>query len=203
LAASDADFQVSLMSLPLALGVTLRTLPGVSVPYLYAAPAEAETWQQRFSVLKGKRKVGLVWSGNPQFSAAAQKRCPVSAFHGLLSVPDIAWISLQKDADENDLAQLQDAAPELLVCGDELTDFAATAAAISALDLVITVDTAVAHLAGALGKPVWIMLPFAADWRWLVERTDSPWYPQAQLFRQQEAGDWAELTDRVREALLA
>lgn len=203
LAKSDADFQMSLMSLPLALGVTLRTLPGVSAPYLSAEPAEAETWQRRFAELEGKRKVGLVWSGNPQFSAAAQKRCPVDALQGLLSVPDIAWISLQKDSDEKDLAQLQDAAPELLACGDELTDFAATAAAITALDLVITVDTAVAHLAGALGKPVWILLPFAADWRWLVERTDSPWYPQARLFRQQASGDWAELTKRVRDALLA
>lgn len=196
----DADFQVSLMSLPLALGVTLRTLPGISVPYLEADPAETESWQQKFAALDGDRKVGLVWAGNPQFSAAAEKRCPVEALQPLLTAPDVAWISLQKDA-LNESQKLQRGASEWLPIGEELSDFAATAAAISALDLVITVDTAVAHLAGALGKPVWIMLPYAADWRWLVDRADSPWYPQARLFRQQSAGDWAELTARVRDTL--
>jgi tetratricopeptide (TPR) repeat protein len=197
---SGVDYQVSLMSLPLALGITLRNLPA-DAPYLAADPAAAEEWRARFARLEGGRKVGLVWSGNPRFVAAAQKRCPVEALEGLLSVDDVAWISLQKDADAQDLEGLCAAAPGLLDCGDELPDFAATAAAITALDLVITVDTAVAHLAGALGKPVWIMLPFAADWRWLVEREDSPWYPTARLFRQQAAGGWEELVGRLQEAL--
>lgn len=197
---SGVDYQVSLMSLPLALGITLRNLPA-DVPYLAADPSDVEDWRARFAEVEGGRKVGLVWSGNPRFAAAAQKRCPVDALEGLLSVDDVAWISLQKDAAAEDLERLRAAAPGLLDCGEELADFAATAAAITALDLVVTVDTAVAHLAGALGKPVWVMLPFAADWRWLVEREDSPWYPTARLFRQQSAGDWAELVGRVQRAL--
>ena len=197
----DADYQVSLMSLPLALGVTLRNLP--AAPYLEADPAKVDTWRRRFSELEGKRKVGLVWSGNPLFAAAAQKRCPVDVLQGLLSVPDIAWISLQKDSSDADMSRLRASASNLLACGDEFEDFAATAAAITALDLVITVDTAVAHLAGALGKPVWILLPFAADWRWLVDRTESPWYPSAHLFRQRAMGDWGELVERVKDALEA
>jgi hypothetical protein len=200
LPASGVDFQVSLMSLPLALGITLRNLPA-DVPYLAAAPSDVEDWRARFAGLGGGRKVGLVWSGNPRFAAAAQKRCPVDALQGLVSVEDVAWISLQKEAVAEDLQRLEDRAPELLSCGEALGDFAATAAAITALDLVITVDTAVAHLAGALGKPVWIMLPFAADWRWLVEREDSPWYPTARLFRQRSPGDWTELVGRVQQAL--
>jgi tetratricopeptide (TPR) repeat protein len=200
LSAFDVDYQVSLMSLPFALGITLRNLPA-DVPYVEADPRDVDGWRERFVGLAGRRKVGLAWSGNPQFAAAAQKRCPVDVLESLLSVEDIAWVSLQKDAASEDLDRLRAAAPGLLSCGEELGDFAATAAAITPLDLVITVDTAVAHLAGALGKPVWIMLPFAADWRWLVERADSPWYPTGRLFRQRAARDWAELVGRVQRAL--
>ena len=178
----------------------LRNLPA-DVPYLKADPSDVENWSARFAGLEGGRKVGLVWSGNPRFTAAAQKRCPVSALEGLLSADGVAWVSLQKDVPNGDQQRIEAMAPGLLSCADEFRDFAATAAAIMALDLVITVDTAVAHLAGALGKPVWIMLPFAADWRWLVEREDSPWYPTARLFRQATPGDWLELTGRVRRAL--
>jgi tetratricopeptide (TPR) repeat protein len=201
LSGSEADYQISLMSLPLALGITLRNLPSAS--YLEVDATKTETWQQRFASLAGKSKVGLVWSGNPLFSAAAQKRCPVGVLQELLLVPDIAWVSLQKDSNDDDLMRLQASTPNLLDCGDELEDFAATAAAITALDLVITVDTAVAHLAGALAKPVWVLLPYAADWRWLVDREDSPWYPSARLFRQQAAGNWKELIQRVGDALNA
>ena len=200
LSAEGFDYQVSLMSLPFALGITLRNLPA-DVPYLEADPADVDHWRNRFAGLAGGRKVGLVWSGNPRFAAAAQKRCPVDALKNLLSTTDIAWISLQKDAVAEDLERLRAAAPGLLSAGDELKDFAATAAAITSLDLVISVDTAVAHLAGALGKPVWVLLPFAADWRWLVDRDDSPWYPTARLFRQRAAGDWVELVERVKRAL--
>jgi tetratricopeptide (TPR) repeat protein len=199
LSESDADYQVSLMSLPLALGITLRNLP--ADPYLAADADKVQTWQGRVEDLDGRLKVGLVWSGNPLFAAAAQKRCPVDALEGLLSMPDIGWVSLQKDRVDEDIVRLRESAPNLLDGGTNLEDFAATAAAITALDLVITVDTAVAHLAGALGKPVWIMLPFAADWRWLVDRADSPWYPSARLFRQRSAGDWQALIERVKQAL--
>jgi len=198
-AALHPDFQVSLMSLPAALRTTLRRLP--AQPYLSADVDEAGQWRERLAALPARRKVGFVWAGNPRFPGAAQKRLPLAALEPLLGLPGIAWISLQKVAAEAERQRLGSGPGLILDVASELADFAATAACIDALDLVITVDTAVAHLAGALGKPVWILLPFSADWRWLVGRDDSPWYPSARLFRQQHAGRWEDVIDSVRSAL--
>ena len=120
----------------------------------------------------------------------------------VLGVPSIRYVSLHNELREDDAA-LMAAHPEIIHFGSELEDFADTAAVISQLDLVISVDTAVAHLAGAMAKPVWILLPSAPDFRWLVGRDDSPWYPTARLFRQTKLGDWPSVIARVREALAA
>lgn len=189
------DLNAPLMSLPLAFGTELATIPA-DVPYLAANAAEVARWRERLAVLPGARKVGLVWTGNPQFPGARTKSCPVALLAPLLQAQDVGWVSLQTGAGAGQAAALA-----VTDWTAELTSFARTAALVSALDLVITIDTAVAHLAGALGKPVWILLPFAADWRWLREREDCPWYPSARLFRQPRIGDWEAVVARVTNEL--
>jgi tetratricopeptide (TPR) repeat protein len=188
------DFHAPLMSLPLAFGTTLATIP--PAPYLTAAPAAVRQWQAR---LDGPGlRVGLVWSGNPDFPAAQRKACPPQALAPLASTAGCRFVSLQLGAARRGLSAL---GPGVLDAADALEHFGATAALVSALDLVISIDTAVAHLAGALGIPVWILLPSAADWRWLVGRDDSPWYASARLYRQPAPGDWTAVVDRVRHDL--
>lgn len=188
------DWQLPLMSVPAALGTTLDRLP--QPPYLSADPAGVRAWDAR---LQGGLKVGLAWSGNPDFAAARLKACPPHLLAPLLATPGCRFVSLQPGA-------LRVAAGALgagvFDAGEALDDFADTAALIESLDLVITIDTAVAHLAGALGKAVWILLPRAADWRWLVGRADSPWYPSARLYRQAGPGDWTGVLARVAQDLL-
>ena len=161
-----------------------------------SAPATArDEWRRR---LAGEgRAVGLVWAGNPQHENDHNRSIPFARCRPLLEVGGIRWFSLQVGHRTADLAGVDgiaDLAPQL-------DDFGETAAAIEALDLVITVDTSVAHLAGALGKPVWLLLPHVPDWRWLLDRSDSPWYPTMRLFRQARRGDWDEVIVRVRAAL--
>ena len=194
------DFQCPLLSLPLALGTTLDNLPAVA-PYL-AADAEAlARWRQRLGEPRGLR-VGLVWSGrrdhkiNPVRSIAPERLLP------LLSVEGMTFVSLQKDVSAGDVELLR-AHPEILDLGSSLRDFSDTAALLALLDLVISVDTSVAHLAGALGRPLWLLLAYAADWRWLTGREDCPWYPTARLYRQPQPGDWDRAVERVRQALVA
>jgi tetratricopeptide (TPR) repeat protein len=194
------DLHAPLMSLPLAFDTALETIPA-DVPYLAAAPAEAQEWRQRLVRLPGRRRVGLAWSGNPAFAGARAKACPVEQLLPLLGAADTAWVSLQTGAAAADIRALVGVGRTLVDCSEHLTSFARTAAVIESLDLVITIDTAVAHLAGALGKPVWVLLPFSADWRWLVGRADSPWYPTARLFRQPRIGDWAAVIAAVRQEL--
>jgi ADP-heptose:LPS heptosyltransferase len=146
-------------------------------------------------------RVGLSWSGNARHVNDRRRSCPLAAFAPLLELPDIAWFSLQKDDGEDQMAQVPTAARIRLL--DARNEFAQKAALIEGLDLVISVDTSNAHLAGALGKPVWILLPFAPDWRWGLSRSDSPWYPTARLFRQPRAGDWESVVAEVRAALAA
>jgi hypothetical protein len=140
-------------------------------------------------------RVGLVWSGRPTHtndanrSVALRDLLPLTGF-------EAQWVSLQKDIRLGDVPAIT-SMRDLRRFGEELTDFADAAALLSELDLLITVDTAMAHLAGALGIPVWILLPHVADWRWLQEREDSPWYPTARLFRQRQAGDWGSVIQRV------
>ena len=189
----EFDVQVPMLSLPYILGTTRSTIPG-NTAYL-RAPTDCE-----FAVLPDRKfKVGIVWAGNPKHRKNTQRSCSLSAFLPLLDVSGVSFYSLQKELSEADRALLDQMS--IVDLSPHFGDLADTAAAIAQLDLVITVDTAVAHLAGALGKPVWILLAFSPDWRWLLEREDSPWYPTARLFRQSQRGDWNGVFERVTEAL--
>ncbi len=145
------------------------------------------------------RKVGLVWAGNPQHKNDRHRSIAFERLLPLLGIAGISWFSLQVGERRADLAQ----APVggIIDLSDGLADFAETAAAVSALDLVISVDTAAAHLAGALARPVWAMIPAVPDWRWLIGREDSPWYPTMRIFRQPRRGDWDTVVRRLGEAL--
>jgi hypothetical protein len=161
----------------------------------------AQQWQRRIATGCGSRtvlKVGVAWAGRPSHPDDHHRSIPLADLGSLAQVPDIRWFSLQKGL------RAADAAAGSLPLTDwtrDLADFADTAALIANLDLVITVDTSLAHLAGALGKPVWVLLPYAPDWRWLLDRADSPWYPTMRLFRQQKIGDWRAPVDAVASAL--
>jgi hypothetical protein len=188
----EFDFQTPLLSLPHAFGTTLQTVPA-AVPYLCADPERVEKWRALLGPREGLR-VGLAWSGNVLLKSDAQRSIALAELAPLF-LPGIEFIAVQKDLRAGDQA----AAAELGVrhMGEHLGDFADTAALISLLDLVISVDTSPAHLAGALAKPVWLMLHAVAEWRWLMDREDSPWYPTAKLFRQHTANEWPELVARV------
>jgi tetratricopeptide (TPR) repeat protein len=190
--ASDFDFHCPLSSLPLVFDTTLDTIPSAT-PYI-SAGSRAETWKVRLASVNSPR-VGLVWSGNPDHANDRNRSMPLGLLLPLLDV-GARFVSLQKNARAVDQAIL-DQRNEILDLGPELESFADTAAVISHLDLVISVDTSVAHLAGALGRPVWILLPYVPDWRWLLHRTDSPWYPTARLFRQSETRDWQTVVAQV------
>jgi hypothetical protein len=164
-------------------------------------PADAEFWLKTLGDKDGKRQIGLAWAGNPEHLNDYNRSAPLAALTPLLRLEQIDWVSLQKAVPDRDRAALA-AETALLQPGEALTDLAATAGLIEQLDLVLSVDTAVAHLAGALGKPVWLMLPYAPEWRWLGARDDSPWYPTARLFRQPRPGDWAGLAEAVAAALV-
>jgi tetratricopeptide (TPR) repeat protein len=197
-APTEFDLHCPLMTLPLAFGTRLETIPAFEKGYLKAPAEDAARWDQRLP--KGRRRIGLVWSGSQVHGNDANRSIRLARLLPLLQTDDI-WVSLQKEIRDADRAAL--AGSGLLDVSAELGDFADTAALISSLDLVISVDTSVAHLAGALGKPTWIMLPFAPDFRWLLDREDSPWYPNMRLFRQSRAGDWDGVIARIGEALRA
>jgi hypothetical protein len=191
------DAQCRMMSLPLAFGTRLGTIPA-QVPYLRADPQKVDRMAARLGPKRGLR-VGLAWSGSPAHKNDANRSVPLAKLRDLLRLP-IDWHALQKEYRATDLEVLADL-PGLHRHESTLKDFADTAALIAQMDLVICVDTSVAHLAGALGRPVWILLPYAPDWRWLLERADSPWYPTARLFRQTRPGEWGELLARVGSAI--
>ncbi|HYD69447.1 tetratricopeptide repeat-containing glycosyltransferase family protein [Azospirillum sp.] len=191
------DVHCPLLSLPRAFKTTLDTIPaGMS-----SFTAERETsarWAERFAGVSAL-KVGLVWAGSRHHQNDRSRSLPFSSLAPLWRIPGVRWFSLQvgeraADLKEAPPGQIEDLAPAL-------SEFAETAEAVRHLDLVVTVDTAVAHLAGGLGVPTWIMLPFAPDWRWLENREDSPWYPTVRLFRQPARGDWESVMARVADAL--
>ncbi len=192
------DRQIALLSLPRALGTRIETIPA-DVPYLAAPPKVVSHWRTRLGG-DGGVKVGLVWRGSTTFATDRKRSIDPSLLGPLFGVPGVRLISLQKEPRDHDLAVLRGFGP-LEHIGAELGDFADTAGALLALDLVVSVDTAVAHLAGALGHPVLLLLPFAPDWRWLLARDDSPWYPSARLFRQPALDDWPSVIARVATAL--
>lgn len=193
-----ADFHCALMDLPEVFGTTLQDVPA-TVRYLAADPERVRHWQARVRDGSGRPHVGLAWSGNPAHTNDRRRSIPLERFGGLLQC-DCRFVSVQPQVRAADEAAAR-TLPLLLEPARALGDFADTAALLEAVDLVITVDTSVAHLAGALGRPVWILLPYVPDWRWMVGRDDSPWYPTARLFRQERPGDWAGVLERVREQL--
>ena len=193
------DFQCPLMSLPLAFRTHLGSIPAPT-RYLRAEHGAKARWADRLSSRLRIPRVGLVWSGRSTHRKDWERSIPLNAVIPLVSQHQVRWISLQKEVRGSDEPCLA-STPAILRLGEELVDFADAAALIENLDLVITVDTAVAHLAGAVGKPVWILLPWVADWRWLQGREDSPWYPTARLFRQSAARDWVPVIKRVDDAL--
>jgi tetratricopeptide (TPR) repeat protein len=189
------DMHCPLMSLPLAFGTTLETVPA-EVPYLEAQQDRVPEWQHRVRDI-GLPRIGIVWCGNRR--ADASRSIPLPMFLGIGS-PHIQLISLQKEIPDDDKELLQQ--HDVPYFDEEIhKDFSDTAALIALMDLVVSIDTSVAHLAGAMGKPVWIPLKFSAEWRWLQDRNDSVWYPTARLFRQPATGDWKSVIARVRQEL--
>ena len=192
------DVHASLMSVPGILKTSLETIPA-KVPYLIPRPELVEQWRTRLTDLDGLR-VGITWQGNPAFRGDRFRSIPLGRFAPLAQIRGVRWISLQKGVGSQQLAEVRERFP-VVDLGSRLQDFTDTAAVMKNLDLVITSDTAAAHLAGALGVPVWVALSFAADWRWLLDRSDSPWYPTMRLFRQRERGNWQAVFEAIEKAL--
>ena len=196
------DYWTPVLSLPFHFKTRLDSIPA-DLPYLFAKPERIAHWAAILGGSSGERRVGLVWKGNPRFENDADRSLPsLATLLPLWDVPGVRFFSLQKGTGQEEAACTPQAQP-LTDLGSGLGDFADTAAVVMNLDLVITVDTAVAHLAGALGKPCWVLLPdYKTDWRWLTGRTDSPWYPGVlRLFRQNTAGDWGAVIEEVKSAL--
>jgi Flp pilus assembly protein TadD len=193
------DLHCPLLSLPWVFGTTLASVPK-EVPYLHPDAKDAGKWQHRLAGHSPFVKVGLGWAGNPRNKTDRNRSITLARLAPLGQMPGVKAFSLQKGAAAAE-AKTPPPGMELIDWTEELKDFADTAALIANLDLVIAVDTAVAHLAGAMGKPVWTLLPFVPDWRWLLERQDSPWYPSMRLFRQPSSGDWNGVIAQVAEAL--
>ncbi len=193
------DYHCPLLSLPLAFDTRLDSVPA-AVPYLCNEPERVAAWRLRLGD-DGRPRVGLVWSGSVTHKNDRNRSIPLQALLPLLEAK-AQFVSLQKDVRPADQAVLRERG-DIQHIGEQLEDFADTAAVIGSIDLLITVDTAVAHLAGALGKPVWILLPLTPDWRWLLDRDDSPWYPTARLLRQRKIGEWAPVIERAARDLHA
>jgi tetratricopeptide (TPR) repeat protein len=194
------DLHCANSSLPLAFGTRLDTIPAEKCYLPAPAAARVQAWEERLAA-HDRLRVGLVWSGNPKHHNDRNRSIRLRALAGILDV-DATFVSLQKDPRPDDRATLLERS-EIIDLTSDLTDFAETAALASCLDLVITVDTSVAHLAGALGRPTWILLPHTPDYRWLLDRDDSPWYQAVRLFRQDATRDYASVIARVRSELVA
>jgi hypothetical protein len=191
------DYQCPIMSLPLAFRTEVASIPA-AVPYLFSDSLRTIQWQNKLGEKKRPR-IGLVWSGNATHTRDYDRSIPLSLFRPILDLP-LEFHSLQIEVRSNDLEALS-LSDRIALHTDELDDFADTAGLVEAMDLVISVDTSVAHLAGAMGKPVWILLSFVPDFRWMLERSDSPWYPTATLFRQPKIGDWKNVISELEKNL--
>jgi tetratricopeptide (TPR) repeat protein len=193
----EIDLQCPIMTLPRAFGTTLETIPG-DVPYLCADAARTEAWRRKLGPA-ARTRIGLMWSGksdrNMDRSALRRRSMPAAALQPLLELP-LEFHALQKEFTEGD-ALTPDIRRRILTHESELHDFAETAALVEQMDLVISIDTSVAHLAGALAKPLWVALPFYVDYRWMAEGPATPWYPTATLFRQAVPGDWLSVTRTI------
>ena len=197
------DWQCSLLDVADLLGMNVDSIPS-QVPYLRAAPQLKQYWQQQLPTSPGTFRIGIAWQGNPDHQADAYRSLPLSCFERLAAIPNVELVSLQRSVGTEQIAQWNGARPLTLLPDDvdqSSGAFMDTAAIMHSLDLVITSDTAMAHLAGALGTPTWIALGYVPDWRWLLDRDDSPWYPSVRLFRQPSMGDWSSVFDQIAEAL--
>lgn len=198
------DLHLHAMSLPLAFDTQPDTIPA-RVPYVATPAGHVERWRAKLfdsvareaAPARARPLIGLAWSGNARLRNDRTRSIALAAFAKLREA-DATFVSLQKEVRDSDRAALGSAKP-MLHFEDELVDFRDTAAIVSLLDLVVSVDTSVVHLAGALAKPAWVLLPFSPDWRWLLGREDSPWYPTLRLFRQPRPGDWNSVLERVAE----
>jgi tetratricopeptide (TPR) repeat protein len=198
--APDAVTQIPLLSLPRVFDTSIAKIPNPSA-YLSAEPERIARWRKRFPV-EEKLRIGIAWQGSPTYVHDRQRSIPLSAFAVLAKVPNVRLYSLQKGPGSEQASQagfpLIDLGPNLDANADAFID---TAAAMHHLDLVVSADTALAHLAGAMGRPIWLLLSAAADWRWLREGADTPWYPSMRLWRQTQLGDWEQLLQRVADAV--
>jgi hypothetical protein len=198
-AAAEFDYHCSIFSLLQLLGVTVDGIPG-RVPYLRVPPEKIADWRERVAEIPGP-KVGIVWGGNPAVPFDRIRSVSLATLAPLFSVPDVSFISLQKDGPAR--AELQSTDFPLVDVMDGCADFMDTAALIENLDLVISVDSAVAHLAGAIGKPVWLLNRYESEWRWLRGRDDSVWYPSMRIFNQTEPRNWVAVIARMANELPA
>jgi ADP-heptose:LPS heptosyltransferase len=181
------------MSLPRAFATDLNSIPA-PIPYVHPDPARVAAWAERLN--GSSLRVGLAWGGSPTFPHERWRSIPLELLAPLTHVEGAAFYSLQMGPKAGQIKQLG-ARVRLVDLQHDQEDLADTAAIVANLSLVISIDTSVAHLAGAMGKPVWVLLQKSPDWRWLLEREDSPWYPTARLFRQSRVGDWQDVVARV------
>jgi len=193
------DVHAPLLSLPGLFDTTLDSIPS-DVPYITADAELTERWSLRLND-DHNYKVGIAWAGNANHAKDKSRSCSFSDFATLAGIPELSIYSLQKGPASVEVNEWP-GGEKIIKLDSEIHDFADTAAIIGNLDLVISVDTVVAHLAGAMGKPVWTLLPFVPDWRWLLNRNDSPWYPSMRLFRQTCPNDWAGVFKRLKQTLL-
>ncbi len=193
----EFDLVIPLLSLPHIFGTTLNTIPAAR-HYLTPDRELVSQWGKRLLTDSGEKRVGLAWAAKMPNDFLPNRSCGLAALLPLFGIPGIQWYSLQKGEEAKQVSNYQTPLVDLT---GELNDFADTAALVANLDIVITVDTAVAHLAGAMGKPTWVLLSQLADWRWLLDRDDSPWYPSVRLFRQPELGDWDSVIGQVAREL--
>jgi len=199
------DFQAALLSLPLGFATTLESVPA-EIPYLRAEPERVRRWKERLG--EQGFKIGIAWQGNTLATVDAGRSFALAEFLGLAKLANVRLISLQKNEGVEQLGALPEGAnvetlgEDYDAGGDAFLD---TAAVMESLDLVIASDSAIAHLAGALGRPVWVALQHVPEWRWLLDRADSPWYPTMRLFRQRARGDWrgvfADIENALRERM--
>ena len=203
--AGPYDFWAHMFRVPEHMKLDISMLP-VSMPYLAASTEKLDKWRHRIAVapceLPGSinRRVGIVWAGNPLHPLDRFRSIRIDALKSLFSLPRVTWYSVQKGKHERDIEALQREF-DVRALGQDIGSYADTLAILHSFDLLITVDSSLAHLAGAAGLPVWTLIPAYTDWRWLTERTDSPWYPSMRLFRQRQPGDWGPVIDEVRDAL--
>jgi len=200
IACEEFDFSCPLPSLPRVFSTAAATIPQ-SIPYIKVGPDIIAKWGELLNheISWDAYKIGIAWAGNPEHHNDRNRSIPLALFSDLLAIDRVNWISLQVGSE---LQKLADIPQNVFSQPQEMNDFAETAGLIAALDLVITVDSAVAHLAGAMGKKTWLLLPFAPDWRWQIDRDDNPWYPSMKLFRQRQADNWPEVLSRVKQALI-